>query len=84
MARLAGPGAVSPRRVSKLASRERAIFRRVSKLALTTRGRLDAPGVTASIRQLEAMGAEVLPLRADVTSNSADDKALLQGAEQAA
>ena len=39
-----------------------------AKLALTTRGRLDAPGVVASIRQLEAMGAEVLALRADVTS----------------
>ncbi|MFC3528616.1 SDR family NAD(P)-dependent oxidoreductase [Paracoccus mangrovi] len=39
-----------------------------AKLALTTRGRVDAPGVLASIRQLEAMGAEVLALRADVTS----------------
>lgn len=39
-----------------------------AKLALTTRGRVDSPAVQASVRQLEAMGAEVLPLRADVTS----------------
>ncbi|WJS84608.1 type I polyketide synthase [Paracoccus sp. TOH] len=39
-----------------------------AKLALTTRGRVDSPAVTASVRQLEALGAEVLALRADVTS----------------
>ncbi|KGJ03792.1 Acyl transferase domain-containing protein [Paracoccus halophilus] len=39
-----------------------------AKLALTTRGRVDSPAVQASVKQLEAMGAEVLALRADVTS----------------
>ncbi|MFO1140203.1 MAG: SDR family NAD(P)-dependent oxidoreductase [Paracoccus sp. (in: a-proteobacteria)] len=39
-----------------------------ARLALTTRGRVDAPGILALIRQLEALGAEVLAIRADVTS----------------
>lgn len=39
-----------------------------AKLALTTRGRVDSPAVLAAVRQLEAMGAEVLAIRADVTS----------------
>lgn len=39
-----------------------------AKLALTTRGRVDSPAVTASVRQLESLGAEVLAIRADVTS----------------
>lgn len=38
------------------------------KLALTTRGTLDAGPVQAAVRRLEALGAEVLALRADVTS----------------
>ncbi|MDQ7776705.1 MAG: SDR family NAD(P)-dependent oxidoreductase [Paracoccus aminovorans] len=39
-----------------------------AKLALTTRGRVDSPAILASVRQLEALGAEVLAIRADVTS----------------
>ncbi|SIQ71339.1 Acyl transferase domain-containing protein [Paracoccus thiocyanatus] len=39
-----------------------------AKLALTTRGRVDSPAVMASVRQLESLGAEVLAIRADVTS----------------
>ncbi|WP_353142810.1 SDR family NAD(P)-dependent oxidoreductase [Paracoccus sp. (in: a-proteobacteria)] len=39
-----------------------------AKLALTTRGRVDSPAVTALVRQLQALGAEVLAIRADVTS----------------
>ncbi|ABL68948.1 type I polyketide synthase [Paracoccus denitrificans] len=39
-----------------------------AKLALTTRGRVDSPAVAASVRQLESLGAEVLAIRADVTS----------------
>ncbi|WP_199258312.1 type I polyketide synthase [Paracoccus binzhouensis] len=39
-----------------------------AKLALTTRGRVDSPAVIASLRQLESLGAEVLAIRADVTS----------------
>ncbi|MEF9603292.1 SDR family oxidoreductase, partial [Paracoccus sp. PXZ] len=37
-------------------------------MALTTRGRVDSPAVMASVRQLESLGAEVLAIRADVTS----------------
>lgn len=39
-----------------------------AKLALITRGLVDSPAVMASLRQLEAMGAKVLAIRADVTS----------------
>ncbi|WP_134680271.1 type I polyketide synthase [Paracoccus ravus] len=39
-----------------------------ARLALTTRGPVDDPRVTAALRQLRALGAEVLPIRADVTS----------------
>jgi acyl transferase domain-containing protein/thioesterase domain-containing protein len=39
-----------------------------ARLALTTRGRVDSPAVLAAVRQLEALGAEVLAIRADVTS----------------
>ncbi|CAM2984090.1 Acyl transferase domain-containing protein [Paracoccus aminovorans] len=39
-----------------------------AKLALTTRGRVDSPAVVAAVRQLQGLGAEVLALRADVTS----------------
>jgi len=39
-----------------------------ARLALTTRGSLEAGPVIAAIRKLEAMGAEVIALRADVTS----------------
>ena len=38
------------------------------KLALTTRGRTDAAPVTAAVRHLESLGAQVLAIRADVTS----------------
>ena len=49
-----------------------------AKLALTTRGRVDVPGVIALIRQLESLGAEVLPLRADVTSPEEMTRAVAQ------
>ncbi|MFT4012086.1 MAG: SDR family NAD(P)-dependent oxidoreductase [Paracoccus sp. (in: a-proteobacteria)] len=41
---------------------------RGAKLALTTRGPADAAPVLAAIKRLEALGAEVVAIRADVTS----------------
>ncbi|MBD9526343.1 type I polyketide synthase [Paracoccus sp. PAR01] len=39
-----------------------------ARLALVTRGRLDAAPILAALHQLEAAGAEVIAIRADVTS----------------
>lgn len=39
-----------------------------ARLALTTRGRVDTPAVQAAVRHLQSLGAEVLAIRADVTS----------------
>ncbi|MTH77816.1 type I polyketide synthase [Paracoccus aestuariivivens] len=39
-----------------------------AKLALTTRGKADSAAVIAALHQLQALGAEVIAVRADVTS----------------
>ena len=39
-----------------------------AKLALITRDAVDSPRVTAAVTDLESLGAEVLPIRAEVTS----------------
>ncbi|UXU76139.1 MULTISPECIES: type I polyketide synthase [unclassified Paracoccus (in: a-proteobacteria)] len=57
-----GFGGIGQAIARELAGRGRA------RLALTTRGRVDTPAIAASLRALQQLGAEVLAIRADVTS----------------